>query len=151
MEHLELHPHAYLNDESIVVSVVLFESHDASLIHEIKTSLQASSVKSCCEYGECGVGSYFYNGAFYPPKPHASWVVDESTKSWKAPIDYPEDGKTYSWNEETVSWESFIPDAPFESWTWDADTWGWLPPVPSPNDGKMYSWNELEQKWEETE
>jgi hypothetical protein len=42
--------------------------------------------------------------AFIPPKPFASWVLNDSTCLWEAPIAYPTDGKDYVWSEETVSW-----------------------------------------------
>ena len=38
--------------------------------------------------------------AFIPPKPYASWVLNEITCQWEAPIDYPTDGNTYYWNED---------------------------------------------------
>jgi len=38
--------------------------------------------------------------AFIPPKPHPSWVLNETTCQWDAPIDYPTDGNTYYWNED---------------------------------------------------
>jgi hypothetical protein len=42
--------------------------------------------------------------AFIPPQPFPSWVMDEDTCLWNAPTAYPEDGKTYSWNEATTTW-----------------------------------------------
>jgi hypothetical protein len=54
-----------------------------------------------------GIG-YTYDktlDAFIPPKPFASWILDEETCLWNAPIAYPEDDKSYSWNEETLSWD----------------------------------------------
>ena len=41
--------------------------------------------------------------AFIPPKPFASWVLDEETCLWNAPVAKPEGN--YSWNENTLSWE----------------------------------------------
>lgn len=43
--------------------------------------------------------------AFIPPKPYNSWVLDEETCLWEAPVPYPSDDKLYSWNEKTVSWD----------------------------------------------
>ena len=49
--------------------------------------------------------------AFIPPKPYASWVLDESTCLWNSPVAYPTDvgtpeaPKRYTWNEETKSWD----------------------------------------------
>ena len=42
--------------------------------------------------------------AFIAPKPFASWVLDETTCRWEAPTPYPTNGKTYEWDEATVSW-----------------------------------------------
>jgi hypothetical protein len=42
--------------------------------------------------------------AFIPPKPYESWILNEDTCRWQAPIPYPEDGKIYQWYESTLSW-----------------------------------------------
>jgi hypothetical protein len=42
--------------------------------------------------------------AFYAPQPYPSWVLDEETCLWQAPVAYPADGGQYSWNEESLSW-----------------------------------------------
>ena len=43
--------------------------------------------------------------AFIPPKPFESWVLDEDTCLWEAPLPYPEDEGSYTWNEELFAWE----------------------------------------------
>jgi hypothetical protein len=43
--------------------------------------------------------------AFIPPKPFNSWVLNEDTCKWQAPINYPEDEKYYIWDELTTSWK----------------------------------------------
>ncbi len=42
--------------------------------------------------------------AFIPPKPYASWTVNEDTCLWDCPVAYPSDGKNYTWNEDTQQW-----------------------------------------------
>jgi len=42
--------------------------------------------------------------AFIPPKPFESWVLDEDTCLWEAPIEYPVNGGTYTWDEEAGDW-----------------------------------------------
>ena len=44
--------------------------------------------------------------AFIPRKPFQSWVLDEDTCLWDAPVAYPDDGEAYTWNEETTSWDA---------------------------------------------
>jgi hypothetical protein len=53
-----------------------------------------------------GIG-YTYDSArdaFIPPKPFSSWVLNEETCLWDAPVAMPTDGQRYSWNEATTSW-----------------------------------------------
>ena len=59
-----------------------------------------------------GIG-YTYNAdidAFVPPKPFASWLLNETTAQWEAPVAMPADAgtgeppKMYSWDEATTSW-----------------------------------------------
>jgi hypothetical protein len=42
--------------------------------------------------------------AFLFAKPFPSWVLNETTLDWDAPIPYPSDGKRYQWDENTISW-----------------------------------------------
>jgi len=42
--------------------------------------------------------------AFIPPKSYESWLLNEDTCLWDAPVAYPTDDKRYTWNEETLSW-----------------------------------------------
>lgn len=44
------------------------------------------------------------NDVFYAPKPFPSWLLNQSTWSWEAPIAVPQDGKLYNWDEPTLSW-----------------------------------------------
>jgi len=53
-----------------------------------------------------GIG-YSYDSvrdAFIPPKPYASWVLNENTCLWDAPTPCPTDGKIYNWDENTQQW-----------------------------------------------
>jgi hypothetical protein len=43
--------------------------------------------------------------AFIPAKPYPSWTLVEDTCQWTAPVTYPDDGKHYSWDEDTTSWK----------------------------------------------
>ena len=60
------------------------------------------------KYAGIGYTSDTERDAFIPPKPFESWVLDEETCRWEAPVPYPADaaeGDVYTWNEETTSWE----------------------------------------------
>ena len=53
-----------------------------------------------------GIGSTFdaERDAFISPKPYASWLLNEDSCLWEAPVAMPEDGNRYQWDEETQSW-----------------------------------------------
>lgn len=60
-----------------------------------------------------GIG-YSYDAdidAFVPPQPYPSWTLNAITAQWQAPTPMPQDGKRYTWNETTTSWNE-SPDAP---------------------------------------
>ena len=42
--------------------------------------------------------------AFIPPKPYDSWILDEGTCLWVAPLPMPEDGGQYTWDEDAGDW-----------------------------------------------
>lgn len=53
-----------------------------------------------------GIG-YSYDrerDAFIPQKPYSSWILNEETCLWEAPISKPDDGNRYVWDEEKVEW-----------------------------------------------
>jgi hypothetical protein len=57
-------------------------------------------------FNYAGLG-YSYDAqrdAFIPPKPFASWVLNETTCLWEAPTPMPTDGKMYTWDEPTLAW-----------------------------------------------
>lgn len=43
--------------------------------------------------------------AFIPPKPYPSWLLNEDTCLWEAPVPMPDDGNRYNWNEDTQAWD----------------------------------------------
>tara|TARA_R100000900_G_C3217957_1_gene140162 strand:+ start:105 stop:479 length:375 start_codon:yes stop_codon:yes gene_type:complete len=45
------------------------------------------------------------NDVFIAPKPYNSWILNDSTYLWEAPVDRPDDGKIYAWNESKLQWE----------------------------------------------
>jgi hypothetical protein len=67
----------------------------------VQTSYNGNMRKNYAGYG------YTYDetrDAFIPPQPFPSWVLDEDTCRYEAPIPYPTDGLRYNWDEDTTSW-----------------------------------------------
>ena len=53
-----------------------------------------------------GIG-YTYDAerdAFIPPRPYASWILDDNTCDWQPPVAYATDGQPYVWDETTQTW-----------------------------------------------
>jgi hypothetical protein len=70
------------------------------------TGLPSADQSKAFRKNYAGIG-YRYDidrDAFIPPKPYPSWVLNEDTCLWDAPVPIPQDGKIYSWDESTTSW-----------------------------------------------
>jgi len=56
-----------------------------------------------------GIG-YFYDetkDAFIPPQPYPSWLLNENSYQWEAPIAIPTDDERYVWDEANTSWVTY--------------------------------------------
>jgi len=53
-----------------------------------------------------GIGYTFDSerNAFIPPKPFASWVLNETTCQWDAPVEFPRTGRSLDWDEDNQTW-----------------------------------------------
>jgi len=83
-----------------------------------------------------GIG-YTYDedrDAFIPPKTFASWILDETTCVWKAPVAYPsveeygDPAKRYyiSWDETNTRWIAEDQETPTGNFRWDASASAWV-------------------------
>jgi hypothetical protein len=48
------------------------------------------------------------NDVFYAPQPYPSWILNNTTWIWEAPVAYPTDGKVYTWDEAIQNWSELI-------------------------------------------
>tara|TARA_R110000868_G_scaffold397154_1_gene669695 strand:+ start:392 stop:802 length:411 start_codon:yes stop_codon:yes gene_type:complete len=57
-------------------------------------------------FNYAGIGYTYDSGrdAFISPKPYESWVLDEASCLWDAPVEYPTDGSEYRWDEDSLLW-----------------------------------------------
>ena len=66
-----------------------------------KTSYNATIRKNFAVIG----GTYDeIRDAFISPKPFPSWVFNETTCRWTAPVAIPDNLKNYTWDEITTNW-----------------------------------------------
>jgi hypothetical protein len=78
-------------------------------LYGVETVWAQTSYNATFRYNYAGNGYIFYpdatpDGAFSPPQPYPSWILNTSTYQWEAPVPYPDDGKLYYWDEATLSW-----------------------------------------------
>ena len=107
--------YAYIDSDSIVVAVIVGRD-EAELIDGLDTETYYAqgtpyTVKRTSFHGNirknpAGIG-YAYDtarDAFIAPQPFASWVLDEATCRWGAPVAMPSEGGPWTWDEDTESW-----------------------------------------------
>jgi hypothetical protein len=105
---------ARVNAQGIVEQVIVAEQDFIDTLSDKTSWVQTSYNTRGGQHPEgrplrknyAGIGySYDYvRDAFIPPKPYASWTLNEDTCLWDAPVAYPDDGKSYSWDEATTNW-----------------------------------------------
>lgn len=116
---------AKLNDQNIVERVIVVHNNellDGDVESEAKgiafcrslfdgdTNWVQTSYNGNFRKNYAGAG-YSYDAqrdAFIPPKPFASWILDEATCLWNAPVAHPTDDKVYRWDEPTTSWVEIV-------------------------------------------
>lgn len=117
--------YAFLNNENIVIKVISGKNESEEIDWEAYYSNASGLICKRTSYNTVGgihilngtpfrknfaAKGYSYDGvrdAFIPPKPFASWILDENSCLWKAPINKPEDGQLYTWNEINQQWVIF--------------------------------------------
>ena len=91
-------------EDDIVTQVVVAEQAyiDTKEGTWVQTSYNASIRKNYA-----GIGHTYDStrDAFIAPKPYPSWVLNEDTCNWDAPVTIPDDGKAYTWDEATTNWK----------------------------------------------
>ena len=76
-------------------------------VHYESDNITASSDQSAAlRKNYAGVG-FTYDStrdAFIAPKPFESWTLNDTSCLWEAPVECPDDGKNYVWNESITNW-----------------------------------------------
>ena len=118
--------YAFLDENNIVTEVIV-GIDETELIEELDTETwygnfrgqvcKRTSYNGNYRKNYAGLG-YTYDetlDAFIAPQPYPSWVLDEDTARWEAPVAYPSDGSIYTWNEAELAWQVLdLPETPAE-------------------------------------
>lgn len=117
---------AELDENNVVLRVVVVDNRDTSDSSGVEREhigsahlekilggvWKQTSYNATFRKNYAGVG-YTYNtslDAFIPPKPYASWILEQNTCQWQAPIEQPATGGPYTWDESTTSWIAITND-----------------------------------------
>ena len=114
---------AQLDDNNVVTTIIVV--HNNELLDQDGNEVEQKGIDFCKSlFGKdtnwvqtsynatfrknyaCGGGTYNKElDAFIDPKPYNSWILNETTCKWEAPIDMPDQDKPYVWDEITLSWK----------------------------------------------
>lgn len=114
---------AQLDENNVVINMIVV--HNNELLDENGQESEEKGVQFCKNhYGQetiwiqCSYNNrirkrfpsigHFYSAdldAFIYPQPYPSWIFNEETCGWDAPVPNPKDGNPYLWDEETLSWQ----------------------------------------------
>lgn len=111
---------AELDDNNVVLRVLVVDNKDTADVNGVEKEFIGIAMLQKMFGGRwvqtsyngnfrkryAGPGSTYneQRDAFVPPKPWPSWVLDEITIDWVAPIPMPQDGKIYDWDESVLNW-----------------------------------------------
>ena len=111
---------AQLDDQNIVLQVIVI--HNNECLNDAGIETEAKGIEFCNSlipgnwvqtsynatirknYAAIGFTYDKERDAFIAPKPFNSWILNEENCQWKAPVPYPNDQKSYAWNEELLQW-----------------------------------------------
>lgn len=112
---------AQLDENNVVLQVIVVNDNDCLMegredentgiafcksLFGVHTNWAQTSYNAKMRKNYAGIGYVFdrVRQAFIPPQPFASWVLNEDTCRWDAPVAKPTDGKQYLWDESSTSW-----------------------------------------------
>ena len=120
--------YAYLNEDNVVTQVIVGKDEGEDGVDweayygAVRTSYnthggQHSNGGTPFRYNYAGIGYTFSDapewsaqgGAFIPPQPFPSWVLNPDTALWDAPVPMPTEGGPWSWDEATLTWVEIEP------------------------------------------
>jgi hypothetical protein len=107
-------------ENNLVTQVIVVDNSDC--LDELGNESEAIGIQFCTDLlggtwvqtsyngnmrkNYAGIGNTYdaTRDAFIAPQPYPSWVLDEDTCQWEAPVAYPDDDKFYTWDEATTNW-----------------------------------------------
>jgi hypothetical protein len=108
MNHFTAHQQALVKD-NLVIAVLTFPEHNDQLMTETFAKFEYDLVVDLCTVQKSAYIGSSWDGTDFNVNYLASWVFGDDLK-WHAPVEAPEDGKDYIWDEITISWIELAPE-----------------------------------------
>ena len=93
-----------------VVNIAVFDDPSEELLAHFKSEHELDDIILATD--KSAIGGTYDGAKFWLPQPFPSWVKNEETNNWEAPVARPEvdpeDPKFYEWDESTVSWKEVV-------------------------------------------
>ena len=105
---------AEIDENNIVLRVLVGNNSEPDEGEAFMNSLGGTWVKTSyngtIRKNFAGIGMIYdaERDAFIGTQPYPSWVLNEETCRWEAPVAYPTDGIMYVWDEETTDWKATV-------------------------------------------
>jgi hypothetical protein len=105
---------AQIDENNVVVQVLVGNNNDPKgdegeswFVENLGGRWVKTSWNNSIRKNYAGIGFTYdeERDAFIPPKPFASWILNEETCQWEAPVQQPLDSFSYFWNEDNLNWE----------------------------------------------
>ena len=98
--------YAFIKDGE-VTNIAVFDDPSDELLATFKAEFNLDEIKLATE--KSAIGGTYDGTKFWLPQPFPSWVKNQETNEWEAPVAYPtvdpENPKYYEWDEATTSWK----------------------------------------------
>ena len=95
-----------LIQNSNVINIIVFENPTEEVLINFKNFYECDFIVESSI--NCVIGGTYDGSKFWLPQPYPSWIKNEETNEWEAPVPYPtvEEGsdEIYTWDENTTSW-----------------------------------------------
>ena len=104
---------AQIDENNIVLQVLVgpnYGDEGEAFFNALGGTWVKTSYNNNIRKNYAGIG-YAYDAtrdAFIAPKPYNSWLLNEDTCQWQAPVPYPTDDLMYEWDEELTDWKPII-------------------------------------------
>jgi hypothetical protein len=104
---------AQIDDNNIVTQVLVgpnYADEGEAFFNALGGTWVKTSYNGNIRKNYAGIGHTYdaARDAFIAPKPFNSWLLDEDTCRWQAPVPYPTDDLMYEWDEELTDWKPII-------------------------------------------